>query len=89
MGDGLRLDRRIDDRRGEVDRLGRSGAHRRGKTFLKQGVQFLLTHPLTPARHHRTVERQVVTEEFLAAEQLIIRIFHPPFAQGLIRQVMH
>ena len=42
-----------------------------GQALLDQRDELLLAHALAPARQRRAVERQLVTEELLAAEQLI------------------
>ena len=40
----------------------------------------------TPPRHRRTVEGKLVQKELFAAEELEVRILHPPVTQLPIRQ---
>src|SRR5271155_4336250 len=46
------------------------------------------SHPLAPARQRRAVERQLVLEELLAAEQLVIGILDPAGAQILVGEIV-
>ena len=68
-----------------LDRLGLGGNR---KTFLQQGLQPLLAHALAPAGQRGAIEHQPVLEELLAAEELIIGVLHPAFAQHLIGEVV-
>jgi hypothetical protein len=70
MGDRLRLHGGVDDHFREVRGLGRARARRRVQALLDQRDEFLLAHPLAPPRQRRSVERQLVTEELLATEEL-------------------
>ncbi len=47
-----------------------------------------LTQPLAPARQRRTIERRPMLEHNFHADALEIRVLHPPFAQGLIGEVV-
>ena len=84
----LRLHRRVDDDLGEVRGLRRAGARRRVQALLDQRDELLLAHPLAPARQRRAVERQLVPEELLAAEELEIRVLDPALAELLVGQVV-
>src|ERR1700722_17542374 len=66
----LRLHGRVDDDARKVRGPGRSGAGRGRHALLYQRDELLLAHPLAPARQRRAVERRLVLEELLAAEQL-------------------
>jgi hypothetical protein len=74
----------IDNDLGEVGRLGAGGD---AQAFLNQRGKLLLAHALAPAGDRRAVERQIMAEELLAAEQLIIGVLDPNLAQPLIRQI--
>jgi hypothetical protein len=87
--DRLGLHCRVDDHLGKVRRLGRAGARRHVQALLNQRDELLFAHPLPPARQRRAVERRLVLEELLAAEQLEIRVLDPPLAQRLVGQVVH
>ena len=63
-------------------------ACRRVQALLDQRDEFLLAHPLAPARQRRPVERQLVDEELLAAEKLIVWVLDPARAQLLVGQIM-
>ena len=85
----LGLHRGVDDHLGKVRRLGRAGARRDVQALLDQRDELLLAHPLAPARQRRAVERRLVLEELLAAEQLEIGVLDPPLAQRLVGEVVH
>lgn len=51
-----------------------------GEALLEQCHQPLLAHALAPACKRRTLEGQLVAEEFRAAEILIIRALEPALA---------
>ena len=88
-GDRLRLHRRIDDHPRKVRRFGRAGARRRRQALLDQRGELVFAHPLAPASKRRAVEGRLVLKEFLAAEQLKVRVLDPALAQRLVRQVVH
>jgi hypothetical protein len=69
--------------------LGCAGAGGDVQALLDKSGELLFAHPLTPARHRRTVEDKRVLKELLAAEQLIIGVFKPAIAQRLVREVVH
>ena len=56
---------------------------------LQQRGDLLLTQPMVPAGQRRAVERQLEPEHRFAAEILKIRVLYPPFAQRLVRQIVH
>jgi len=87
--DRLFLHRGVDNHRLEVGRLGSLHTHRRGQAFLHQGDELVLAHALAPARQGGPIKGQSVLEELFTAEQLVIRVLHPAFAQHFIRQVVH
>jgi hypothetical protein len=64
-------------------------APRRVAVCRQQRHQLVAAHALAPACERGTVERQGVAKELLAAKQLIIRVFPPTLAQGLIGQIVH
>ena len=84
-GDVLLRHRGVDHGAGEVGGLRGPGLHRHRQALLQQRGQALLAHPLTPAGHRRTVQRQLVTKEFGAAKILIIRVLKPARADLVIR----
>jgi hypothetical protein len=84
----LLLNRRVDDDVGEVRGLAGAGARRRVQALLDQRDGLLLARPLAPARQRRPVERQPVTEEFLAAEELEVRVLDPARAEVLVGQIV-
>ncbi len=59
------------------------------QALLQQGDQLLLAHPLPPPGHRGSFERQLLAEEFFAAEQLVIGVLQPPLAQHLVGQLVH
>jgi hypothetical protein len=65
------LDGRVDDRLGKVGRLGCSRPGRGRKALRQQGDELFLAGPLAPAGHRGPVERALMSEEVLAAKQLI------------------
>ena len=83
----LRLHGRVDDHLREVRGLGRADACRRVQALLDQRDELLLAHALAPARQRRSVERQLVTEELLATEELEVRVLDPARAEVLVRQI--
>jgi len=89
MRDCLRLYRRVDHNPLEI--LGRDRARlvRHRKALLDESHQLLLAQALAPACQRRAVERRLMTEAQLAAEELEIRILDPPRTENLIRQVVH
>jgi len=84
----LGLHRRIDDDPGEVRRLGRPRSRRHVQALLNQRRDLLFAHALAPAGDRRAVERQIMAKELFTAEQLIIGVLDPAFAQRLVRQVV-
>ncbi len=87
--DGLRLYRGVHRDALEVLALERTGLVGDGQALLDQRDQVFLAQPLPPARHRRAVERELVPEHLLAAEELVIRVLDPALAQRLVRQVVH
>ena len=81
---GFGLNRRINDDFGEVGWLGRAGARGHIQAFLNQCSDFLLAHPLPPSGDRGAVERQRMAKKLFATKQLIIGIFYPALAQGLV-----
>lgn len=59
------------------------------QALLQQGRELLLAEPLAPAAQRGAVERQIVPEHRLAAEELEIRVLHPARAQRFVGQVVH
>ena len=84
----LRLHGGVDDHLGEVRGFGRARARRRVQALLDQRDKLLLAHPLAPPRQRRSVERQLVTEELLATEELEVRVLDPARAEVLVRQIV-
>jgi hypothetical protein len=62
---------------------------RHRQALLQQCHQLLLAEALAPMRQRGTVERQLVAEAQLAAEELVIRVLQPTRAQRLVRQIVH
>jgi hypothetical protein len=60
---------------------------RRNSRFQK-GFQPFLAHAVTPARQRRAIEHQPMLEELLAAEELVIGVLDPTFAQHLVGEVV-
>lgn len=89
MRDRLRLHRGIDDNPLEV--LGRDGAGlvRHRQALLDESHELLLTQALPPPCHRGAVERRLVAEAQLTAEELEIRVLDPPRTQHLVRQIVH
>ena len=56
---------------------------------MQQRGQLFCTHALAPPGERGAIKRQFVLEEFLAAQQLVIRVFQPALAQHLVRQIVH
>ena len=54
------------------------------KRFCKQQLELVSADPGAPARHRRTIQHQLVTEELRTAKILEIRIFYPAPAYGLV-----
>ena len=79
-GNRLLLHGRVDDHLPEVRGLGGSHAGRDGQALLDQRDELVLPHALAPARQRRAVERKLMTEELLAAEQLVVRVLDPALA---------
>jgi hypothetical protein len=88
-GDRFLLHGCVDDDLPEVGGLGGSHPRGDGQALLNERDQLVLAHALTPAGQRRTVERERVAEELLAAEQLIIRVLDPALAQDLVGEVAH
>ena len=84
----LRLHGGVDDPLGEVRGLGRPRPRRRAEALLDQRHELLFAHPLAPARQRGPVERRLVDEELLAAEQLVVRVLGPACAEVLVGQVV-
>jgi hypothetical protein len=70
--DCLWLNRGVDHYPLEIAGCQGLGLVRHREALLDQGDQLLLAQPLAPIRHRRAIERQLVTEAQLAAEELAI-----------------
>src|SRR5579862_4742554 len=84
----LGLHRGIDDHAREVLRRHGVSLGRHCQTLLDQHRKLRLAHALAPARQRRAVKHQLMLEKLFAAEELIIRVFHPALAQRFIGQVV-
>jgi len=80
QGNRLLLHGRIDDHLPKVRGLGGSHPSRDGQALLDQRDELVLPHALAPARQRRAVERKLMAEELLAAEQLVVRVLDPALA---------
>jgi hypothetical protein len=85
----LRLHGGVDRHPPQVLGRQRAGGVRHREALLKQRRQPFLAQPLPPAGQRRALERQIVAERVLAAEELKIRVLQPAAAQRLVRQRMH
>ena len=79
-GNRLLLHGRVDDHLPEVRGLGGSHPSRDRQALLDQRDELVLPHALAPARQRRAVERKLMAEELLAAEQLVVRVLDPALA---------
>ena len=89
MRNGLWLHRGIDHHSLQVLGLDGAGLVRHRQALLDQRDELLLAQPLAPARHRRSIERQLVAEAQFAAEVLVIGVLDPAGAQHLIREIVH
>jgi hypothetical protein len=89
VGDCLRLHRGVDPHALEIAGRQRPGLVRHRQALLKQCHQLLFAQTLPPMRQRRALERQLVAEAQLAAEELVVRVLQPARAQNLVRQVVH
>ena len=66
-----------------------AGLHRHCDRLGENQVHLVRTDAFPPARHRRPVERKPVPEVRLAAERLVIRIFHPDRTKLLVAETLH
>ena len=84
----LRLRGRVDDHLRQVRGLGGAGPRRGIQALLDRRDELLLAHPLASARQRRAVERLLVAEELLAAEELQVGVLNPARAELLVGQIV-
>ena len=88
VGHGLGRHRRVDGDPLHLARRHRPGLRRHRDRLGQQNLELLRPDPTAPARHRGAVERQLVAEEFLAAEGLEVRVFDPLGADLLVGQAL-